>query len=117
MGVEGMTDLLPGALRKSPSSEGPQNYFRNVEAVGSNPITSTIHLVGSPRESPQRSDPVGFASAGPRCSGIRHRHHDGGAGGGVAGGLQRAKRWYPAKTHAAINAKCARREVEMKRMN
>jgi hypothetical protein len=41
MGVEGMTDLLPGALRKSPSSEGPQNYFRNVEAVGSNPITST----------------------------------------------------------------------------
>jgi hypothetical protein len=27
-----------------------ERYVRNVEAVGSNPITSTIHLVGSPRE-------------------------------------------------------------------
>src|SRR6202034_3037795 len=54
MGVEGMTDLLPGALRKRPSSEGPQNYFRNVEAEGSNPFTSTPYL-GGPRRRPRIS--------------------------------------------------------------
>ena len=41
MGAEGTTNLLPGALLKRPLSEGPKNYFRNVEAEGSSPFTST----------------------------------------------------------------------------
>jgi hypothetical protein len=45
----------PSALTNLSVSGGvaqlAERYVRNVEAVGSNPITSTIHLVGSPRES------------------------------------------------------------------
>jgi hypothetical protein len=33
--------VLPGSFPKSAWSEGSKNYIRNVEAVGSNPITST----------------------------------------------------------------------------
>jgi hypothetical protein len=36
-----MMEALPGGLFKSPLSDATKNYFRNVEAVGSNPITST----------------------------------------------------------------------------
>jgi hypothetical protein len=44
MSGEGITESLPGVLLKSPSSEVPKNYFRNVEAEGSNPFTSTREL-------------------------------------------------------------------------
>jgi hypothetical protein len=48
---DGDISLLPAPAFESPWSAAPKNYVRNVEAVGSNPITSTINLVGSPRES------------------------------------------------------------------
>ena len=38
---EGARALLPAPLSETPRSETPKNYIRNVEAVGSNPITST----------------------------------------------------------------------------
>ena len=38
---EGAIALLPATLLETPRSEGPKNYIRNIEAVGSNPITST----------------------------------------------------------------------------
>jgi hypothetical protein len=47
MSGEGITESLPGVLLKSPSSEVPKNYFRNVEAEGSNPFTSTRELATS----------------------------------------------------------------------
>jgi hypothetical protein len=47
---EGAIALLPAPLSETPRSEDPKKYIRNVEAVGSNPITST-------KESPgQRTD-------------------------------------------------------------
>jgi hypothetical protein len=38
---EGAIALLPATLSETPWSEGSKKYIRNVEAVGSNPITST----------------------------------------------------------------------------
>ena len=38
---EGVMALLPATISESPCSDGSKNYIRNVEAVGSNPITST----------------------------------------------------------------------------
>jgi hypothetical protein len=38
---EGAIALPPAPLSETPRSEGPKKYIRNVEAVGSNPITST----------------------------------------------------------------------------
>ena len=40
-GAEGPRAARPGGTSNSPWSEGSKNYIRNVEAVGSNPITST----------------------------------------------------------------------------
>jgi hypothetical protein len=40
-GAEGTPDVQPGRSSGSSWSEGSKNYFRNVEAVGSKPITST----------------------------------------------------------------------------
>jgi hypothetical protein len=40
-GAEGRTMLRAGRSSERTCSEGPKNYIRNVEAVGSNPITST----------------------------------------------------------------------------
>ena len=40
-GAEGIATVRPGRSSKSTRSEGSKNYIRNVEAVGSNPITST----------------------------------------------------------------------------
>jgi len=40
-GAEGRTAVRPGMSSDSTWSERPKNYIRNVEAVGSNPITST----------------------------------------------------------------------------
>ena len=40
-GVEGIAAVRPGRSSDSTWSEGSKNYIRNVEAVGSNPITST----------------------------------------------------------------------------
>ena len=40
-GAEGTAAVLPGGSSDTTWSEGSKNYFRNVEAVGSNPITST----------------------------------------------------------------------------
>jgi hypothetical protein len=56
-GAEGRSAVGPGRSSNRAWSEGPKNYIRNVEAVGSNPITSTK----SPGQrakvgSPQRSD-------------------------------------------------------------
>ena len=42
---EGAPALLPATLSETPRSEGPKKYIRNVEAEGSNPFTSTTHLV------------------------------------------------------------------------
>jgi hypothetical protein len=42
---EGAIALLPATLSETPWSEGSKKYIRNVEAVGSNPITSTEVLV------------------------------------------------------------------------
>jgi hypothetical protein len=39
--AKGRTTAQPGRSSKRTSSELVNNYFRNVEAVGSNPITST----------------------------------------------------------------------------
>jgi hypothetical protein len=39
--AEGTAALRPGESSNSTGSERPKNYIRNVEAVGSNPITST----------------------------------------------------------------------------
>ena len=50
MGVEGTTNLLPGALLKRPLSGGPKDYFRNVEAEGSSPFTSTKESPGQRTE-------------------------------------------------------------------
>jgi hypothetical protein len=41
MAHEGEVALLPATLSETPWSEGSKTYIRNVEAVGSNPITST----------------------------------------------------------------------------
>jgi hypothetical protein len=49
MEVEGGKVLLLGTLQKRPLSEGSKNSFRNVEAVGSNPITSTKSPVQRPK--------------------------------------------------------------------
>jgi hypothetical protein len=68
-GAEGTPDVQPGRSSGSSWSEGSKNYFRNVEAVGSNPITSTEKVqfngltVGPgrpqrPRERRHRSLPV-----------------------------------------------------------
>jgi hypothetical protein len=38
---DGKTRRRPGRSLNSTWSEGSKNYIRNVEAVGSNPITST----------------------------------------------------------------------------
>ena len=48
---EGIETPLPGKSSERSWSKRREPDIRNVEAVGSNPITSTIHLVGSPRES------------------------------------------------------------------
>ena len=40
-GSEGIAAVRPGTSSRSTWSEGSKNYIRNVEAVGSNPITST----------------------------------------------------------------------------
>jgi len=48
---EGIAMRLTGTSSERAWSKPCEPHFRNVEAVGSNPITSTIHLVGSPRES------------------------------------------------------------------
>jgi hypothetical protein len=39
--AEGTSAVRPGVTPGSAWSEGSKNYIRNVEAVGSNPITST----------------------------------------------------------------------------
>jgi hypothetical protein len=38
---EGIATPLPGRSSERPWSKGRETYIRNVEAVGSNPITST----------------------------------------------------------------------------
>ena len=38
---EGIESPGPGRSQKTPWSKGRETYIRNVEAVGSNPITST----------------------------------------------------------------------------
>jgi hypothetical protein len=40
-GAEGIAAVRPGRASDNAWSEGSKNYIRNVEAVGSNPITST----------------------------------------------------------------------------
>ena len=55
-GAEGITAVRAGSSSESTRSEGSKNYVRNVEAVGSNPITSTKSpaqraKVGSPQRS------------------------------------------------------------------
>jgi hypothetical protein len=40
-GAEGIAAVRPGRTLDRTWSEGSKNYVRNVEAVGSNPITST----------------------------------------------------------------------------
>jgi hypothetical protein len=40
-GAEGITAGQPGSSSDSTWSKGAKDYIRNVEAVGSNPITST----------------------------------------------------------------------------
>jgi hypothetical protein len=65
-GAEGITGARPGKSSDSTWLEGSKNYIRNVEAVGSNPITSTkkVQFNGLraepgraqiPRERPYRS--------------------------------------------------------------
>ena len=46
---EGIEMPPPGKSSERPWSKHREPDIRNVEAVGSNPITSTIHLVGSPQ--------------------------------------------------------------------
>jgi hypothetical protein len=54
-GAEGTPDVQPGRSSGSSWSEGSKNYFRNVEAVGSNPITSTK----GPGQRPKVGSPTG----------------------------------------------------------
>ena len=46
---EGAIALPPAPLSETPRSEGPKKYIRNVEAVGSSPITSTKGLGHRPK--------------------------------------------------------------------
>ena len=51
--AEGTTGARPGESLGSTWSEGSNKYIRNVEAVGSNPITSTESPVQRTEESPK----------------------------------------------------------------
>jgi hypothetical protein len=50
-GAEGKAAVRPGSSLDSTWPEVSKNYIRNVEVGGSSPLTSTIRLVGSRRES------------------------------------------------------------------
>ena len=49
-GAEGTATFLPGISLKDAWSKPLKNYVRNVEAVGSNPITSTDESPGQRTE-------------------------------------------------------------------
>ena len=46
---EGIETPLPGKSSERTWSKRREPYFRIVEVGGSSPLTSTLHLVGSPR--------------------------------------------------------------------
>jgi hypothetical protein len=82
-GAEGIGAVRPGRTLDRSWSEGSKNYIRNVEAVGSNPITSTkkVQFNGLrvepgrpqiPRERRHRSLPVFRADCGCSVDGVHH---------------------------------------------